>query len=66
MKRLWATLPTTQAQPTSQTQTQPEAEPLSLYDRRARAMKRAYPLLATSIPTRDVLDSYLNAVLTEA
>jgi hypothetical protein len=29
-------------------------------------MERAYPLLVTSIPTRDVLDSYLNAVLTEA
>jgi hypothetical protein len=63
MRRRRATLPTTQAQPASQPATQERDD---LGARRARAMERAYPLLVTSIPTRDVLDSYLNAVLTEA
>lgn len=38
---------------------------LSLEARRARAMERAWPLLATSVPTRDILESYLNDVIAE-
>lgn len=53
-----ATLPTTQ-DPTTQ-----EPPALSLNDRRARAMKRAHALMATSIPTRDILASYLDDILT--
>ena len=42
------------------------AEPpveLSLQDRRALAFARVWPLLPTSIPTRDLTDSYLDDVL---
>ena len=41
----------------------PSAEQLSLYDRRARAAARAWSLMGTSIPTRDILSSYLDEVL---
>jgi hypothetical protein len=37
--------------------------PLSLPDRRARAATRAWRLMATSIPTREILESYLDDVL---
>jgi len=36
---------------------------LSLHDRRARAFRRVFPLLSTSIPTRDLVESYLDEVL---
>lgn len=36
---------------------------MTLDDRRANAFRRAFPLLATSIPTADILASYLDEVL---
>ena len=36
---------------------------LSLEARRARAQQRAWALMGTSIPTRDILGSYLNDIL---
>jgi hypothetical protein len=41
----------------------PEVE-LTLFERRARAFRRVWPLLSTSIPTRDLVTSYLDEVLT--
>lgn len=35
----------------------------TLVERRARAFRRVFPLLSTSIPTADVLASYLDEVL---
>jgi hypothetical protein len=54
MRRRRAALPTTRlASP----------QGLSLPERRARAMERAHALMGTSIPTRDILASYLNDIL---
>lgn len=36
---------------------------LTLLGRRARAFDRVWPLLSTSIPTRDLVESYLDDVL---
>jgi hypothetical protein len=36
---------------------------MTLDDRRATAFRRAFPLLATSIPTADILAAYLDDVL---
>lgn len=36
---------------------------LTLFERRARAFRRVFPLLSTSIPTRDLVESYLDEVL---
>jgi hypothetical protein len=41
----------------------PEDVELTLHERRARAFTRAWPLLSTSIPTRDLVASYLDEVL---
>lgn len=38
-------------------------EPTPLHERRAAAADRAWLLLATTVPTRDILDAYLDAVL---
>jgi len=35
----------------------------SLQERRATAFRRVFPLLSTSIPTADILSSYLDEVL---
>lgn len=50
--------------PTSAVAIVPEPVELSLFDRRARAFARIWPLLSTSIPTRDLVDHYLDDVLT--
>lgn len=36
----------------------------TLHERRARAFARVFPLLSTSIPTADIVTSYLDEVLT--
>jgi hypothetical protein len=41
----------------------PDAAELSLHERRARAFARVWPLLSTSIPTTDLVESYLDDVL---
>lgn len=41
----------------------PDAAALSLLARRARAFDRVWPLLSTSIPTSDIVESYLDDVL---
>jgi len=41
----------------------PAKAPESLYDRRARALSRALALFGTSIPTHEILASYLDDVL---
>lgn len=58
MPRFRAARPTTIAAPPA-----PLDAELSLYDRRARALARVWPLLSTSIPTRDIVESYLAEVL---
>jgi hypothetical protein len=40
-----------------------DAQPLPLAQRRARAAQRAWALMPTSIPTRDILSSYLDDIL---
>lgn len=40
-----------------------QAHDLTLGNRRRRAAERAWALMPTSIPTRDILDSYLTDVL---
>lgn len=57
-RRRAATLPTTQLPQLAQL-----PAGLSLDERRERAAQRAWALMATSIPTRDILGSYLNDVL---
>ena len=41
----------------------PEPVVLTLHERRAHAAARVLSLMLTSIPTRDLLDSYLDEVL---
>ena len=41
----------------------PAKAPDSLFDRRARALTRALALFGTSIPTHEILASYLDDVL---
>jgi hypothetical protein len=36
---------------------------LTLFERRARAFRRVFPLLSTSVPTADIVESYLDEVL---
>lgn len=52
------------AWPSTRIPPQPPAPALSLGDRRARAAQRAWALMATTIPTRDILASYLDDILT--
>lgn len=42
----------------------PLPDPLAV--RRAAAFARAWPLLGTSVPTADIVESYLSDVLTDA
>lgn len=41
----------------------PSGAQLTLTERRARAMARVWPLLSTSIPTSEIVTSYLDEVL---
>jgi hypothetical protein len=59
-RRRRAQLPTTQLPQLAQLPQGP------LGERRARAQQRAWSLMATSIPTRDILRSYLDDILTHS
>jgi hypothetical protein len=64
MRRRRATLPTTSLQ-LAQPQLATTVELLTVGNRRRRAADRAWSLMVTSIPTREILASYLADVLTE-
>ena len=58
MRRFRAARPTTITAPPA-----PHEPELTLPERRARALARIWPLLSTSIPTHDLVESYLAEVL---
>jgi hypothetical protein len=58
MRRFRAARPTTAVPAAAR-----DAAALTLLDRRARAFDRVWPLLSTSIPTHDLVESYLDDVL---